>query len=266
MVNKPFDVWLETLKRHVATIEKHDVLERDTMKFIFEHAIAHLVLGWSMVSDQMAQAKAGERLVSSLRRPWPHQETANKEGADRVARAEAAPLWWKAGDRFEKFVEYTAKILGMSTRAPYETIFNRLAEVTETVVEARRIWKGATHARKGGPLFALAVARLVGSDPSNADVRDEDELLPTYWSKHNLSILLGNVEKFMRDRGVTPVRLPSDVDLFGRRFESEPQPPVGEGRRADVQTGRSRKMATGDRQQATEKKVETKKPVSKKQV
>jgi hypothetical protein len=219
MVNKPFDVWLETLKRHVATIEKHEVLDRTTMKFVFEHAIAHLVLGWSIVSDQMAQVKTGESHISLLRQPSSSQDKVNKDSAARVAKFEAAPLWWKAGDRFEKFVEYAAKILGMSTRAPYETIFSRFAEVTDTVTKAKRIWRMVTKRSHDGPHFAEAVARLVDADLKNVDVRDD---VPD--TTHNLSVLLGIIEKFLRDRGFVPIRLVSDVDLFGRRFES--QPPV----------------------------------------
>jgi hypothetical protein len=223
MINKPFDVWLETLKRHVATIQKHETLDRTTMKFVFEHAIAHLVLGWSMVSSERATlGKEAERIVSrTLAMAGSNQDKVNKDSAARVAKFEAAPLWWKAGDRFEKFVEYTAKILCMSTQAPYETVFSRLAEVTDTTTKARRIWRMVTKRSHDGPHFAEAVARLVDADLKNVDVRDD---VPD--TIHNLSVLFGIVEKFLRDRGFTPARLNSEVDLFGRRFE--PQPPVVE--------------------------------------
>jgi len=208
MIKKPFEIWLETLKRHVATIEKHDTLDRNTMKFVFEHAIAHLVLGWSMVSDRhSASSKKGDGLIAALETSvrFGGQAKANREGVERVAAAEVVPLWWQAGDRFEKFVEYVAKVLGMSTSAPYETIFNRLSEVSGSTTKARRIWKMVSKRSHVGPDFAEAVACLVGSDLKNADVRDD--LAPEVWKQHNLSILLGNVEKFLRDRGFVPVKL-----------------------------------------------------------
>lgn len=203
MIREPFEIWLETLKRHVATIEKHDVLDRNTMKFVFENAMAHLVLGWAMVSNgYVASRRDGDSQISEILARVGAEERANREGAQRVAEAEKVLPWWQAGGRFAKFVDYMAKILLMSPAAPFETIFNRLADASKTTDEARKIWRLVRRRGHDATYFAEAVARLVGADLKNVDVRDgvQDD-------RHNLSIVLGTVEKFLRDRGFVPGKL-----------------------------------------------------------
>jgi hypothetical protein len=200
-MKRSFEVWLETLKKHVNKIEDYEGLSYDAAKFIFENAMAHLVLGWAMVGERKQERTFEKQVLSSSYGKLGGQDAANKQAAERVANAETQLPWWKAGNRFDLFVEYVARLLIMSVKAPYETIFSKLASELGGATRSKKIWRMVGVRGHDGPHFAEAVAILVGSDLKNVDVRLND-LVPNV--QHNLSVLLGNIEKRLRDVGFVP--------------------------------------------------------------
>jgi hypothetical protein len=219
-----FEMWLDTMKRYVTTIENHEQLAPETTKFVFEHALAHLVLGYRMATEARQRRKSDEGLSSSTDARISSQARANKEGLERVAKAEAEVPWWRAEDRFEKFVRYLAQVLGVSTAAPYETIYGKLVavavahegDVQEDEGRLRtwksfgpRVWDFVSSRGVDAAHLAEAVARFVGSDLKNIDVR-VDVFIPSV--ERNLSVLLGDVEKSLRDWGFVPMKIVPEPD------------------------------------------------------
>ena len=189
-MKRSFEIWLETLKNHVGKMESYESLPNETMKFVFENATAHLVLGWAIIQE--------EKVVLKLQTSTPYgklvnQDEVNKQAAERIAEAEKKVPWWQTDDRFALFVGYVANLLQMSTKAPYETIFDKLAVSLDGTTLARKIWKKVTAKGHDAKCFATAVALYIGSDIKNVAAG----VTPS----QNLSILLGHVEKKLRDVG-----------------------------------------------------------------
>lgn len=199
-----FKVWLETLKTHVNKIENYEALSHETAKFVFENAAAHIVLGWALIEEGNVAKKIVNKLhlSSSYGKFTDHvgmQAMANQQGQERVAEAEKVIPWWKMKTRFETFARYVAMLLNTSVKAPYETIFDKLSVELGLVSKAKKISKVVASRGHGAPHFAEAVAYLISSELKNIDVRDV--LAESISDKYNLSVLLGEVEKRLRDVG-----------------------------------------------------------------
>jgi hypothetical protein len=223
-MKRSFAVWMETFKQYTNRIENHEGLSHETLKFVFENALAHLVLGWAIIEEKnkfVHKLDASSMYGRFGESPqWVRaQEKVNKAAAKRVAEAEKAPAWWTGANRFEKFATFVTKLLCMSPRAPYETIFNKLADELALGDKGKAIWKAATKSKHGGPQFAEAVARLVGSSIQNVTTM---RVAPvhSHSAQYNLSVLLMNVEKSLGDVGFVVGSLydVDEVDVARKRL------------------------------------------------